>query len=79
MKIKLLYFIITTITSFNLYSQNNRPQELKEPFEYTIENVVFKNNLDRTRINDKMNFVFHFHVWCVSNESALPSIKACVN
>ncbi len=46
MKIKLLYFIITTITSFNLYSQNNRPQEPKKPFEYTIENVVFKNNLD---------------------------------
>jgi hypothetical protein len=46
MKTKLLYFIITTITSFNLYSQNNRPQEPKEPFEYISENVVFKNNLD---------------------------------
>jgi alpha/beta superfamily hydrolase len=46
MKTKLLYFIITTITSFNLYSQNNRPQEPKQPFEYISENVVFKNNLD---------------------------------
>lgn len=46
MKTKLLFFIITTITSFNLYSQNNRPQEPKEPFEYISENVVFKNNLD---------------------------------
>tara|TARA_R110002033_G_C3876755_1_gene237674 strand:+ start:1028 stop:2104 length:1077 start_codon:yes stop_codon:yes gene_type:complete len=45
-KTKLLYFIITTITSFNLYSQNNRPQEPKQPFEYISENVVFKNNLD---------------------------------
>lgn len=46
MKTKLLYFIITTFTSFNIYSQNNRPQEPKEPFEYISENVVFKNNLD---------------------------------
>jgi len=46
MKTKLLYFIITTITTFNLYSQNNRPQEPKEPFNYASENVVFKNNLD---------------------------------
>ncbi|MBL4642162.1 MAG: alpha/beta hydrolase [Flavobacteriaceae bacterium] len=46
MKTKLLYFIIATIISCNLYSQNNRPQEPKEPFEYSIENVVFKNNID---------------------------------
>lgn len=46
MKTKLVYLIITTIISINSYSQNNRPQEPKQPFEYISENVVFKNNLD---------------------------------
>ena len=46
MKSKLLYLIITTIISINSYSQNNRPQEPKQPFEYVSENVVFKNSLD---------------------------------
>lgn len=46
MKTKFLYLIITTIISFNLHSQNNRPQEPKKPLEYTSKKVVFKNNLD---------------------------------
>jgi pimeloyl-ACP methyl ester carboxylesterase len=45
MKSKLLYLIITTIISINSYSQNNRPQEPKQPFEYVSENVVLKNSL----------------------------------
>ena len=32
--------------SVNLHSQNNRPQEPKAPFDYEIENVEFRNNLD---------------------------------
>ena len=46
MKAKHLFFIISTIISFTFYAQNNRPQEPKEPFEYNIENVNFKNDLD---------------------------------
>lgn len=46
MKIRLLYFIIATAISFNLHSQNNRPQEPKEPFGYETQDVEFYNNID---------------------------------
>ena len=46
MKTKFRCYIILIIISFNLHSQNNRPQEPKAPFDYEIENVEFRNNLD---------------------------------
>ena len=46
MKIHFLYFLISAIFSFTLSAQINRPQEPKEPFNYIIEDVEFKNNMD---------------------------------
>ena len=55
MNTKLLYFI-TTIITLNLYAQKNRPQEPKEPFGYTSENVVFKNNLDNISLAGTLTY-----------------------
>lgn len=41
----LLFFLIAITTSIS-YSQNNRPQEPKEPFGYHSENIVLENKVD---------------------------------
>ena len=55
MKAKHLFFVISTIISFNLYAQN-RPQEPKEPFGYHIENVSFKNSLDSVSLAGTLTY-----------------------
>jgi pimeloyl-ACP methyl ester carboxylesterase len=56
MKQKHLFLIIVTISSFSLFSQNNRPQEPKEPFKYNIENVNFKNDLDSVSLAGTLTY-----------------------
>ncbi len=56
MKTKYLFLIVLTISSFNLYSQNNRPQEPKKPFKYNIENVDFKNDLDSVSLAGTLTY-----------------------
>ncbi len=43
---KIIYSLLAVIIAHAAYSQNNRPQEPKEPFGYEFENVVFENNID---------------------------------
>ena len=44
MRFKISVFLVVVFLASNLIAQNNRPQEPKEPFSYTIEEVSFANS-----------------------------------
>ena len=56
MKSKLVYFLISILISFNLHSQNNRPQEPKGPFEYEIKDIQFTNTIDSISLAGTLTF-----------------------
>jgi len=46
MKKYLIFLVSALLVSIEAYSQVNRPQEPKPPFDYTIEEVTFKNETE---------------------------------